>query len=83
MSVSPKAWEPSPSTGCRRRLDSGPAEERGHLAAASAEADMHEGETGHRTRVVESLPEEASGRPAPRPARPAEMPVLKTPEART
>ena len=28
------------------------AEERGQLAAAVAEADTHEGETGHRTRIV-------------------------------
>ena len=53
------------------------AEECGQLAAAVFEADTHEGATGHRTRVVESLVEEASGRPAPRPAGPAEMPVLK------
>lgn len=59
------------------------AEERGHLAAASAEADMHEGETGYRTRVVEYLTEDTSGRPAAHPASPAEMPVLKAPEART
>lgn len=44
------------------------AEERGHLATAVFEADTHEGKTGHRTRVVEFLTEEVSGRPAPRPA---------------
>ncbi len=59
------------------------AKERGQLAAAVVEADTHEGETGHRTRVVESLTEEASGRPAPQPAGPAEIPVLKTPEVQT
>lgn len=51
------------------------AEERGHLAAAVAEADMHEGETGHRARVVEYLTEDTSGRPAAQPAPPAEMPA--------
>lgn len=53
------------------------AEERGQLAAAVFEADAHEGKTGHRTRVVETLVEEASGRPAPPPAGHPEMPVLK------
>lgn len=48
------------------------AEERGHLAAAVAEADTHEGETGHRTRVVEYFPEDTSGRSAAQPAGPAE-----------
>ena len=52
------------------------AEERGHLAAVSAEADMHEGATGHRTRVVEYLTEDTSGRPAAQPATPAEMLVI-------
>ena len=52
------------------------AEERGQLAAAVFEADTHEGATGHRTRVVESLVEEATGRPAAQPAGPVEMPVL-------
>ena len=56
------------------------AEERGHLAAAAAQADTHEGETGHRTRIVEYVSEDASGRPAAPPAGPAEMPTLKTPK---
>ncbi len=49
------------------------AEERGQLAAAVVEADTHEGETGHRTRVVEYFAEDTSGRPAAQPAGPAEM----------
>ncbi len=48
------------------------AEERGHLAAAVAEADTHEGETGHRTRIVEHIVEhiveDTSGRLAVPPA---------------
>jgi hypothetical protein len=56
------------------------AEERGQLAAAVFEADTHEAATGHRTRVVESVIEEASGRPAARPAGPVEMPTLKMPK---
>ncbi len=55
------------------------AEERGQLAAAVAEADMHEGKTGHRTRIVESSSEntsgeDTSGRITPRPAGPVETP---------
>ena len=64
------------------------AMERGQLAVAVAEADMHEGTTGHRTRVVEVLLDgmseraDASTRPAGLPpAGPMEMPTLKVPKA--
>ncbi len=58
------------------------AEERRHLTLAAAEADMHEGTTGHRTRVVEYLSEDMPNRAATRPAGPAEMPTLQMPKAR-
>lgn len=53
------------------------AVERGQLAAAVFEADTHEGATGHRTRVLESLTGETADRVAAQPVGPAEMPTVK------